>query len=61
MLGEGRNDKVWVQKQVVSLGGGGVWVFVLSDRAADMISPNGVVILIELQILPVTEPPQGPK
>lgn len=45
----------------MSLGGGGVWVFVLSDRAADMISPNGVVILIELQILPVTEPPQGPK
>lgn len=40
-----------MQKQVVNLEGGSFWMFVLSDRVADMISPNGVVILIELQIL----------
>lgn len=41
-------------------GRGRFWMFVLSARLADKISPNGVAILIELQILWVTDTPSAP-
>lgn len=57
----GKEEQNISTKASCEAGRGSFWMFVLSDSMADMISPNGVVILIELQIVWVTEAPQGPK
>jgi len=49
MLDEGENKKIPVQKQVMNIGAQFLSVYFVR-YTADMISSNGVVILIELQM-----------